>query len=473
MIARILDGHGVGSASAAIYYIAGDLNHNGEARDEVVHLFGDGQLVIDTTEAMTCKHRYLSSILSFTKEESDGLGIDEVRELAESFSEHHAYPFGTNNIVGCAYLHIQEGRYDIHLVQAQYDMESGKRVDLYLDQFGDTKRIGDWQDIQNFEHKLDDPRDPARQRLTKERIQEAGNRKEMRTLINTRLERMHNNREISSRTDVCQELKSVGFVIARQTKSSISITSPDLKQNIRLTGAIYHESYGGIKDSRRAIDQSERSTCEDRQKQYESARTRLEQSNKKRTERLSKKLNIELTERLQESYGGAEMERLDDLHSVLTEHRHSHHNDWVEPETTGIHQWESIYIDGLSDNDLPRANLRIGARGKSPGKQRWSIHDQGEIKDGNAPSYNKITNPFAILSRNQLHAATMRRVSQSRQSIKRASQRLGGTGDSERSTDSTTRRNIIGAIEQTAKGIARWISGLTGCGGTDSTPGPK
>jgi len=164
VIARILDGHGVGIATAAILYIAGDLNHKGESRDDVVHLFGDGQLVIDVTEAMTCKHRYLSSVLSFTKDESDRLNMDDIHELAKSFSEHHAHPFGTNNIVGCAYLHIQDGRYDVHLVQAQYDMESGKRVDLYLDQFGDTKRIGDWQDIQNFEHNLDDPRDPARLR---------------------------------------------------------------------------------------------------------------------------------------------------------------------------------------------------------------------------------------------------------------------------------------------------------------------
>jgi len=473
MIARILEDHGIGSAREAIHYIAGELDHKGEARDEVVHLFGDGQMIIDVTEAMTSKHRYLSSVLSFTKEESERLDMDEIRELAEEFANHHAHPFGTNNIAGCAYLHVQDGRYDMHLVQAQYDFESAKRVDLYLDQFWDTQRIADWQDIQNFEHNLDDPRDPARQRLTKERIQEAKNRKEMRSFINTHLESTHINGEVTSRADVCGELESLGFVIARQTKSSISITSPDLKQNIRLSGAIYHESYGGIKDSQRAIEESQRRTSEDRQKQYDTARTRLEQSNKKRTKRLSKKLNIELAERLQESHGRPEMERLYDPHVVYTQLRGSPDNDSVKHEAIEFHQGESICIDGLSDNDLPRGNLRVGARESSPEHQRWSIHDQGEIKDGNAPSYNKITNPFATLSRNQLHAATMRRVSQSSQSLKRAGQRLDRTGDPERPTDSTTRRNIIGAIEQIAKGIARWIGGLTGCGGTASTPGPK
>jgi len=464
MIACILESHGIGAATGAIHYIAGELDHKGEARDEVVHLFGDGQMVIDVTEAMTSKHRYLSSVLSFTKEESERLDMDEIRELAEEFANHHAHPFGTNNIAGCAYLHVQNGRYDMHLVQAQYDFESGKRVDLYLDQFWDTQRIADWQDIQNFEHNLDDPRDPARQRLTKERIQEAKNRKEMRSFINTRLESTHINGEVTSRADVCGELESMGFVIARQTKSSISITSPDLKQNIRLSGAIYHESYAGIKGSRRAIEESQRRTSEDRQKQYDTARTRLEQSNKKRTKRLSKKLNIELAERLQESHGRPEMERPDDLHAVYTELRDSHDNNFVKHEAVEFHQSKSICIEELSDNDLPRKGLRDSACGEGFENQRWSIHDQGEIKDGNAPSYNKITNPFAILSRNQLHAATMRRVSQSSQSLRRASQQLGGTGGSERPTVPTTRRNLIGAIEQIAKGISRWIGRLTGGG---------
>jgi len=60
MIAKIVSGHGTGSAAPAIHYITGEKDHNGNVRDEVIHLFGDGQQIIDLTESMTCKHTYLS-----------------------------------------------------------------------------------------------------------------------------------------------------------------------------------------------------------------------------------------------------------------------------------------------------------------------------------------------------------------------------------------------------------------------------
>jgi len=461
MIARILDGHGIGSAEAAIHYIAGDLNHKGEARDKVIHLFGDGQLVIDVTEAMTCKHRYLSSVLSFTKEESERLDMDDIRELAEQFSNHHAHPFGTNNIADCAYLHIQDGRYDVHLVQAQYDMESGKRVDLYLDNLWDTKRIADWQDIKTFEYKLDDPRDPARQRLTKERIQEAKNRKEMRSFINMALEQAHLNGEINSQDNVCQQLESLGFTIARQTKSSISVTSPDLKKNIRLTGAIYRESYAGIKDSQRAIEESQRRAREDRREQYNKAKKRLEQSNQKRTERLSKKLKINLTERLQEAGGNTGEEGPDDLHTIFNELNSPHDTYITEFDRDRTCQDGLPSTQRLSNKDVTRENLRNNTAGEIYPNQRWSVSGQGGVNDDNAPSYNQITNAFAILSRTQLHAATMRKISQSNQSIERAGQRLEPTDDSQRPTGSTTRGSLVSAIERIAKGIAQWVEELT------------
>jgi len=465
MIARILDSHGVGSATSAIHYIAGEQDHKGESRDDVIHLFGDGQLVIDVTEAMSCKHRYLSSILSFTKEESARLSVDQVRELAESFAEHHAHPFGTNNIAGCAYLHIQDGRYDVHLVQAQHDFESGKRVDLYLDQLGDTQRIADWQDVQNFEHDLDDPRDPARQRLTKERIQEAENRKEMRSLVNARLERMHYNSELKSRADVCQELESLGFVIARQTKSSISISSPDLKQNIRLTGAIYHESYAGITDSRRAIEESQRRTREDRQKQYDAARTRLEQANKKRTARLSKKLKIDLAGRLQETYGNAGAERPDDFYSDDRSLSESRDKYCDSPDAVGIDQCEFICTDELQDDGISGAHLRNSSGEQHSESPRRSVHGQSEVTDGITPSNHEIPDPVSPAGRDQHHAESMRRVSASSRSLELASQRFGRTGDSERPGSKTTRGSLVSAIERVARSVARWIGRLTGDSG--------
>jgi len=446
MIARILDGHGIGIAMAAILYIAGKLNHKGVPRDDVVHLFGDGQQVIDVTESMTCKHRYLSSVLSFTKEESERLTTDQVHSLAEALAEHHAYPFGTNNISGCAYLHIQDGRYDVHLIQAQCDLESGKRVDLYLDSCGDTHRIAAWQDIQNFELALDDPRDPSRQRLTKERIQEAVNRKEMRSLINSRLERMHINGEINSRADVCSELESLGFEIARKTKSSLSIISPDLNKNIRLTGEIYNESYSGLEGSRDALEESKRRTREDRQKQYDEARTRLAKANLKRTVRLSCKLKIDLAGRLQRPPESAEAEATTVvLDAVLAELSAPRRHTVLDSAQAGALEQQQP-IDGLSDHDLPGTELRHRTLDERPENSGWSVPNQGEIGVNDESSQHEITDPFASYVRDQNHAQTMRRLSSTSRSIDRASQRIGRTGGPNGSASATTRGGFIETI---------------------------
>jgi hypothetical protein len=225
-------------------------------------------------------------VISFTKEESARLNLDDIQQLAESFAAHHADSMGVGAIAGCAYLHVEDGRYDVHLVQVQLDLESGKRVDLYLDSCGDTQRIADWQDCKNYELKLDDPRDPSRMRLTNDKIREAPNREAIRKLVNSHLEQQTITGALSSRADVIRELQSLGFEIMRQNKKTISVKSPDLNQNIRLTGGIYHESFTGIEGVRAAIETGQKRSEEDYRQRYEVASARLAESNKKRTGRI-------------------------------------------------------------------------------------------------------------------------------------------------------------------------------------------
>jgi len=221
------------------------------------------------------------------------LNLDDIKQLAESFAAHHADPMGVEAIAGCSELHVENGRYDVHLVQVQMDMESGKRIDLYLDSCGDTQRIADWQDCKNYELKLDDPRDPSRMRLTNDKVRESTDREEMRKLVNNHLEQQTINGTLTSRSDVLHELQSLGFEIKRQNKKTISIKSPDLNQNIRLTGAIFHESFTGIEGVRGTIEAGQGRGGDDYRRQYEAAQARLAESNQKRIKRISKKLHID------------------------------------------------------------------------------------------------------------------------------------------------------------------------------------
>jgi len=448
MIAKIVSGHGTGSAVSAIYYIAGEVDHKGDKRDEVVHLFGDGQQVIDLTESMTCKHTYLSSVLSFTKEESARLSLDDIQQLAESFAAHHAEPMGVESIVGCADLHVEDGRYDVHLVQAQFDLESGKRVDLYLDNCGDTKRIADWQDCKNYELKLDDPRDPARVRLTNDSIRESKNREEMRKVVNSILLQATIAGELTCRSDVVGKLKALDFEVTRQTKKAISIKSPSLNQNIRLTGAIFHESFTGIEGVRAAIEAGQRRSEEDYRQQYEAARTRLAESNKKRTARISKKLKVDLEARSQrtpKSHSPNPVAILDSIGHQLSAARRGR----ALVGTEGQHPDPHSNAGELSNAVIPGQSVRHRFKNQRNAGQERKLLDQTQI-DGEQHEFtnHEIPNHHPHGTRAKRHAATMRGLSACGRDIEQASQCIGGIGNSSGSAFDRARKATIEAFER-------------------------
>jgi len=447
MIAKIVPNHGTGSAASAIIYVSGDTDHKGNKRDEVVHLFGDGQQIIDLTESMTCEHTYLSSVLSFTKEESARLNVDDIRKLVAEFAEHHADPMGINAIAGCAYLHIEGGRYDAHLIQAQLDMESGKRVDLYLDMCGDTERIADWQDCKNYELKLDDPRDPTRMRLTNDKVREAKGREELRAWVNNHLLNKTINDEINSRADVITELESLGFEIKRQIDKSISIKSPDLSQNIRLTGGIYHESFRGIEGIREAIEAGPRRSEEDYRNQYETTRSRLAASNEKRTERISKKLKIDLKAREGRLQPIDIQNATHDLDTIMHGLRDaSRSRNLGDPKGQSTHA--DRHNEGLSYPIISGQSVRHCAKLKHSIRPKRKYLDQTQIEGINHDYINhKIPSYYTHVPRNDDHAETMRAISACSQAIERASLQFDRAGESNRTTFERARKSAHAAIE--------------------------
>jgi len=448
MIAKIVSGHGTGSAAPAIHYIAGEKDHEGNMRDEVIHLFGDGQQVIDLTESMTCKHTYLSSVLSFTKEESTNLSVDDIRQLAESFAAHHAEPMGASAIDGCAYLHIEDGRYDVHLVQVQMDMESGKRVDLYLDTCGDTQRIADWQDCKNYELKLDDPRAPSRVRLTNDKIRESRDREVIRKLVNNHLEQQAITGALTSRSDVTRELQSLGFEIKRQTKKTISIKSPDLNQNIRLTGAIFHESFTGIESVRSAIKAGQRRSEEDYRQQYETARMRLAESNKKRTARISKKLKIDFEARSQRTFEGHSQNAVADLdcigHQLSTARR-----DRVMVSPEGQYPVPHGNAGELSNKAISGQSIRHRTKIQRHAGQERQLLDKTQIEgDAHEPAHHQIPDHRAYVRRTKRHSETMRAISSSSEQLEQASRLVSGSAESGGSALHRARKAADTAIER-------------------------
>jgi len=448
MIAKIISNHGTGSAEEALRYTAGEYNHKGEKRDAVIHLFGDGQTVIDLTKSMRCKHTYLSSVLSFTKEEAARLSIPKIKRIAEGFAEHHAGGVGVASIAGCAYLHVENERYDVHLIQAQLDLQTGKRVDLYLDTCGDTQRIADFQDIKNYEFKLDDPRDPARQRLSSDKVREIKSREELRTKILNQLEQKHINGAINSRSDVCIHLESLGFTIARQTKNFISIKSSQFNKNFRLTGEIFNESYAGINGSREAIEASARRRKADYRQQYESACKRLTESNQKRDQRISKKLKVNLKAR---SFGLQQSDKTktnNDLDSILSELSFTGRSRKLVSIQHGNIP-EAGSNEQFPDNPASKQNLRNHSTDEGTQSPEWELpHPTRLTGETYEHTVYKVPSPRTHAKRAKRHAKAMHGLSESSRNIEQAGKHFGLPGFSGRAAFSRTREKTYASIER-------------------------
>jgi len=457
MIAKIIGNHGTGSAGNAVNYVKSKTNAAGEPRENPPeHLFGDGQQVIELTEAMTCKHTYLSSVLSFTKEESSKLSVDEIKEIAEKFAAHNAEPFGADAIAGCAYLHNENGRYDVHLLQVRMDLETGKRVDLFTAQAGDVSRLADFQDIQNHEYRLDDPRDPARARLTKDHVW--GSTKKMRTTVNSLMEQATIEGRVTDRKSAKAELKKMGFEIARETKKAISIKSPDFKQNIRLQGAIYEQSFGGIKSIKAAIEASRRRDQQSRFAHYEQCVKRLAKNNERRSSRLSTKFSEDFSRRRNEFQNKSESQTKNDLHTIAISLRDARSDKSLD----NLEHSQSEHFKAIHNNNGEQRNMGNSTSRSSDETKR----KQKLLHQNNGVNYdrtNSKTNSRIQERTNQhqsglskLRSAYKQLVHSSRKALN-AIARSGAGSDNIKQSFSASNRKARSAIKQTNECLAEVI----------------
>jgi|GEM_PF-5660912 len=244
MIAKVLR-NGDSDASKCIKYIEGGHDHNKKPRDRCVNLYGDSHFLLAVTKVMTQKWRYLSSTLSFTKEESQRLSDREILDLSISFAKHLSVGTVLPNIPTVIQLHEHDATIDVHIVQARLDTSTGKAFEQFVLRRGDLKRLRLWQDLQVMENdKLDDPRHTSRIRLVNPPIRKLpkAKRKAVESIQKIILAGVSFGC-IHNRDDVIMNIEDLGFTIKAKYLESIVIQLPDEPLGVKLTGAVYHESF--------------------------------------------------------------------------------------------------------------------------------------------------------------------------------------------------------------------------------------
>lgn len=209
-------------------------------RDLAELLRGDALETIALIDSSPYAKKYTSGCLSF--EEAD-LTPEKKRELMDSFEES-LFPGMDKSQYNVLWVeHRDKGRLELNFVIPNLELETGRRLQPYFYK-ADQKRIDAWKTIQNLENGFSDPDDPAkRQALTPAKDLPASS-KAIADDLHAGIEAMIGSGQIENRADIIRELEAAGLVVARQTKTFISIENPEEGgRNIRLKGGVYGQDF--------------------------------------------------------------------------------------------------------------------------------------------------------------------------------------------------------------------------------------
>lgn len=227
---------GKGGGSGPIDYLLG----RERDREQVELLRGDPDETAAIIDGSLYAKKYTSGVLSF---EEEHLSTAQKFAIMDSFEEC-IFAGLDRDQYNCLWVqHQDKGRLELNFVIPNVELLSGKRLQPYF-HAADHKRVDAWRTIQNIQHGLSDPDDPAkRQNLTQakdlpKRAQKA------QQAITDGLMSLALAGQLKDRADVLKTLENAGFEISRTTATSISIKNPETGgRNIRLKGALYEQDF--------------------------------------------------------------------------------------------------------------------------------------------------------------------------------------------------------------------------------------
>lgn len=279
--------HGSGSGAGPLNYLLGS---NRERADAKV-LYGDPVMTEQLINATPFKQKYKSGVLSFTEQANQftdkqkmdimqrfektlfaGLEPDQYDILWIEHSDKGKDPEKDEDgktIKGSKKV----GRLELNFVIPCQELRSGKSLQPFY-AMADLVRVNALKNIINHEYKLTNPDAPERKRNVNPYVNNAPhptpydvkikNGKEntdkddeiiknppshhlLKEAIDRKMLRLLDQGLINDRFGVSSQLRQWGLTLKRETKSSISVSHPNIKKNIRLKGFVYEQNLDGIK----------------------------------------------------------------------------------------------------------------------------------------------------------------------------------------------------------------------------------
>ena len=279
--------HGKGSGAGPLNYLLGSDRQRADAKV----LYGDPVMTEQLINATPFKQKYKSGVLSFTeradtftdKQKMDimqrfektlfaGLEPDQYDILWIEHSDKNK-DLETNDNGKAIEGNEKSGRLELNFVIPCQELRSGKSLQPFF-AGADLVRVNALKNIINHEYKLTNPDDPIRKRdinpyvnnaprptpydvkrksknedkeKDDEIIKNPPSHHLLKEAIDRKMLRLLDQNIINERFGVSYQLKQWGLTVERETKSSISVSHPNINKNVRLKGVVYEQDFNGIK----------------------------------------------------------------------------------------------------------------------------------------------------------------------------------------------------------------------------------
>jgi hypothetical protein len=237
--------HSTGSGRAAVNYLMGERDHQGEMRAGVEVLRGDPKQVGQLIDSLKSVHRYTSGVIAFHKD--DAPTDAEIQTVLTEFERVAFAGLEPDQYTWSAVLHEEsDGSKHIHVIVPRVELTTGRAFNVAPP--GWQKTFDPLRDALNYSHGWARPDDPrlSRQVQPGRVAQWAGWKagEDPRQQLTDWLTSQVLAGVVNDRQDVLAALGSIGE-INRQGRDYISIRVEDGAKPIRLKGAIYDQKFDG------------------------------------------------------------------------------------------------------------------------------------------------------------------------------------------------------------------------------------
>ena len=242
--------HGKGSAGAAVDYLVGERDAEGQEREGVEVLRGNPDMVAAVADSLEFERKYTSVVIAWAPE--DRPTGEQIEAVLDEFERTAWAGLEPDRYAWTAVLHRERGGgVHAHILAAQCDLQTDRSLNIAPP--GWQRTFDPLRDGFNHEHGWSRPDDPARARAqqpghrayieaSKLRAgleQEADPRKLIRDYLVQRVE----HGAIKGRADVVSALEEVGLDVPRQGKDYLTARDPDTGKRWRLKGELYERDF--------------------------------------------------------------------------------------------------------------------------------------------------------------------------------------------------------------------------------------